>query len=328
MDEEFDYETIEKLNELIKITYSIKKIYDLLLFLEVNKRIPADYDSNTLPINYEDNKKEALNMLASLKLKEDEIYEYFEEDYLRAVDALDYLDEKENERNNMTHNDELCFTRIYEKLSKIELIKGIEQDFEENITEINKTQKFKCLLNDGLTEEEASYFYLDYSSILDNSISNRYISLLDHEIMHGDKPFIYLKAKLEEAFASPNKLEDTLLHYSFNRHPKNLSEELKPNYEIKLTTLLEFITLEINDNLLDIVNKINNTENETELKTCIILFKTYLLYLDDANIKRAIGLTEALINDENIKELLISLIYKAKELQKQENEDLKGKTLN
>ena len=315
MDEDFEYDldVLEHLDNLAKLSINILNIYKRLLVLESQKK-DSPY--------YNEIKELLIQSLTSLKQTESEEYNFFSDNYSNAVYALDYLEENYEACSDlMDHDAMLCYTRVHEKLSQIEIIQGINDEYEENKRDVTETKKYKLLRKLGYDEEDAVFLYLDYSSILDDSISLRYASLLEDEIASKPNKEDYIKMRLEESFASPNDLEDTLITLKFGPIPRNLDEELTPPYNFTLEAKRAFIKSEIDDCLLDIVNKINNTKDKYELASCIILFKTYLLYLTDEDIKRVIGLVSAWIQDENLSEELTKLTYSYKELQASQNKD-------
>ena len=313
-EKQIEQETKYHLEKLIRITYAIKQVYEILLFLYVNESLIKDF---------EDNKSAILNKLSTLKKQEEELYDYYKEDYTRATYALNYLEANEENNKNMTTKDLICYDRIHDRLAAIEIDYGIEQDFENNIEDLKEYKKFSLLLKAGYDEYEAAQIYLDYSNILDTSISTRYASLLQEEISKGIKPFIYIKELLDESFKSPNELENNLLNCHFNNLPHNLCEELMPSYEINPDLILEFIRIEIDNRLLEVLNNINLTKNEREFKILLIEFKTYLLYLTNNDIKHLIGMIEAWIQDETLREDLTKLTYDAKKYQDMQDVDSK-----
>ena len=321
MEEENElYEEVKQyLEELIRITYAIKEVYDMLSYL---------YAFGPLIKEFETKKLNILNKLRALKKQENDIYEYFKEEYTRATYALNILEENEENNTSMKKKELICYDRIHDKLSVIEIEEGIKEDYENNIDDLKAFKKFKILTKAGIDEEEATIIYLDYSKILDTSLSVRYASLLEDEIMKGNTPFIFIKERLNEAFKSPNDLEDILLNINFNRLPRNLNEELKPNYSLDPNLINEFIRLEIEDCLLEVLNKINITKDQNELKVLIIQYKTYLLYLTDFDIKRTISFIESWIQDDNLREYLTQMAFNYHEYQKNQNIDSHQKGRN
>lgn len=315
MDEEFEFdeEVLEHLDNLTRITIEILNIYKRLLNLEINSR-----DS----LYYHELKDLLIQSLAALKQEESDEYNYFSENYGRAVYALDVLEDNyEASSNNMDHNALLCYTRMHGKLCQIETIQGINEEYETNKREVTSTEQYKILRQYGYSEEDAVFLFLDYTDILSNSISLRYASLLEDEIETEPNKEDYIRMRYEESFASSNDLEDTLLTLKFGRIPRKLSDELKTPYGFLEEAKKAFIKYEIDSSLLDIINKINNSKNGYEYAQCKALFKAYLLYVPDDEIKRIIGSISALIQEENISEELTQIAFSHKELKKSQNQD-------
>ena len=320
-EEEFEYdpEVLSHLETLTKLTIDIFNIYQKLISLEIHKEDVKSFELIKELLIYN------LNYIKRLEEFE---YDYFSEDYGRAVCALDFLDENyEGSKDMLKHNELLCYTRIYERLSKIEIIDGISQEYAENKHEVTSTPKYRILQRSGYNEEEAVFFCLDYSATLSASISLRYASMLEDEIATRDNNADLIKMRYEEAFASPDNLEDALIRVRFGHIKRNLREELIPPYDIDKKVLQEFIMSDINSCLLDLVNKINNHKGQAEKDSCFALFKTYLLYIQDDDLPRVIALIESLIIDYDIKEALVQIAYQYKDLQKAQNVECQQKTI-
>lgn len=311
MDEEKYIENIikETLEELYKLTTTIYQIYEFLIDNELKRKKRSYYESL---------KAILISSLSSWKKKEDEIYSYFQKNYERANIALDIMD-----RYNRTtdHKEALIRSRIYEKLTRISIIDGINSEYDENKDDILQTDECQMLIEMGYSEEDAIFFYLDYYRVLDNSICTRYASLLEDEIASNPKSEMFIRMRFEESFASPSDLENTLIKYHFNSLPKSLDDELKPPYSFSKEAILSFIRIQISDNFNDIINKMNYTQDEHELESCIMLFKTYLLYIKESDLKLVIGRLASSVKDENLSERLTEIAYSYKQLQKSQNKD-------
>ena len=310
--DEIDYEVISHLNNLVRITSKILDVYKLLIILDCTSLKSPNYNST---------KDSLIDRLVTLKFAENEEYEYINESYYNITTILDYLDEMNIEDNEKNHYNNLIFTRIYEKLSKQETYKGIEENDEGIIKDITKFKKYQ-IISEGFDEEDALNIYLELSTLLSNSMTIRYASMLEDEIKNNENGIIFLRMRYEEAFANPGSLEDELIKVKFGRLPRTFDKDLDNNLGINPKTFKKFIHEELMDCLLDILNKINNSKNEFELSACIVTFKSYLLYASEYDIKRAIGAVSSIIKDNTIKEELTSYIYQSDKYKQEQNIDL------
>ncbi len=296
MDEELDYDMLNHFNELIRVTLKISNYYKSLIMLEVFKK-------NNL--NYNEIKDELINKLSSLLLIEEDIYNYFSMNYFATSTALDYLEDNYKFMNHKMSNFQiLSFTRIKNKLSKIELYQDIENNDEKLISDIKSLKKYQVLKLDNLNDSENIYMYLELYYSFSNSLNMTYAGVLLNEMHNSNDTTLLIKMLYEESFASSSDLEKELIKNRFNKVP-NASIN---TYNMSEDTFKSFINLELSDLISDLLNKINTIKEHNELNQSIILFITCLLYLNKNELNKVTNLVKRTIKNEEIKNELIHYI--------------------
>lgn len=314
MEEEFNIATLEHLEEITKLSFSIKQIYNRLIYLEIHRKNISDYEKR---------KKTLIQKLVTFKTKEEQEYEYFMDDYTTASEALDFLSEQVND--SMSEENKLIFDRINGKLSWIEIFQGINQNPEAIYDEyLYDWERFQILLKNGLSMQEALDFHADYYSVMDDSISFRFVSFIDDEIKQKEREADFIRMKFEESFTCANSLEDYLIRINFGYVKKNLDEEIEPNYPIATSIRKKYVLSQMKDLVIELVNDINNATDNFKLGRLILLFKTYILYFDQKDLKMLIETVNAMIKNQDIAELLIDYINHYTDLKNNQNRDSHG----
>ena len=267
MNEEQEYELFNELKKLTNITNHILNVYKILIILDsLSKNNP----------NYIEIKKHLLDKLSSLLLLEKNFKTFdLNKDY--------YL--------------YLIFTRIKNKLSKIELYQGIQLNDEEIITSIEHLKQYQLLIQDNLLDEENLINYLETYYSFNYSLNLTYASILLHEINNNEDNSLFIKMLYEESFSSSSKLEDDLLNNSFNNIPN-----------IQLNIPEKFIKLELSELITNILNNLNSTKNNFLFNQLIILFITYLSYLNNNELNKVSKLIKDIIQDKDLQEELLNYI--------------------
>ncbi len=295
----------EIINELTKITFKIRLFYEFITYYIQNKN---NY------INYDEVLTYTINILNNLKIQEEEIYSLLDEDPLIVVKLINLLDKNKN----IYQNDEtsrLIYRRIMNRLELILLLSDIElimfgKDY------FLKDHKFQFLMKHNLSIDEAISFYQKFKYNFEKSISYRYTTILNNAIDLEKAPLIkdeLIKIKLDTVFVRGNELEDDLINSKYTTINNDLENEIKPSFGINPTLKDDFMQIYVLESIINNLKVLINQRTSNLTKQLVFEFKTFILYLNDDNLKFLKDALDKLsFASNNIKNELIKAIINQK----------------
>lgn len=295
----------EIINELTKITFKIRLFYEFITYYIQNKN---NY------INYDEVLTYTINILNNLKIQEEEIYSLLDEDPLIVVKLINLLDKNKNiYQNNETSR--LIYRRIMNRLELILMLSDIElimfgKDY------FLKDHKFQFLMKHNLSIDEAISFYQKFKYNFEKSISYRYTTILNNAIDLEKAPLIkdeLIKIKLDTVFVRGNELEDDLINSKYTTINNDLENEIKPSFGITPTLKDDFMQIYVLESIINNLKILINQRPSNLTKQLVFEFKTFILYLNDDNLKFLKDALDKLsFASNNIKNELIKAIINQK----------------
>ena len=317
---EENYEFLQTMENISRLSFEIQVIYSKLTLLEVSKDITEDYDKQ---------KKDLLDQLAILIDEETEYYAFFKEDFYLTEEALEFL--RKGFKENVPEKYRLVQNRIIKKLESILLKGAIENEDEEYLEMFLEEEFFATLFLDKGYDMDTLIPLIDKLHLpIKESLNRHFVSTLNEDIKNPsnfDIRRILINTKLDFIYEESSQIEQECLSQGFDSLKINLSSETNlPDVDPKLKK--DFFNKHLKDKLLDMLIVAGScTEFEIALPE-IIWFKTYLLYLDDTEIKDIEErLTDYTFQDQDIKEFLLKAI-KDINLSKTVHNNSSKKTLN
>lgn len=295
----------EIINELTKITFKIRLFYEFITYYIQNKN---NY------INYDEVLTYTINILNNLKIQEEEIYSLLDEDPLIVIKLINLLDKNKNiYQNNETSR--LIYRRIMNRLELILMLSDIElimfgKDY------FLKDHKFQFLMKHNLSIDEAISFYQKFKYNFEKSISYRYTTILNNAIDLEKAPLIkdeLIKIKLDTVFVRGNELEDDLINSKYTTINNDLENEIKPSFGITPTLKDDFMQIYVLESIINNLKILINQRPSNLTKQLVFEFKTFILYLNDDNLKFLKDALDKLsFASNNIKNELIKAIINQK----------------
>ena len=270
-----DQDLKELLEEVALISFSILDIYEELIKVMIKK--PLDFE-----------KYEALiSSLRNAKIAEEDLYDYFKNGPLFLISAINILSKEEKEKaNEMDELSKLVYRRIIDSLHNLLM----QDDMLSAMGTIayQNDPKYKYLLECGISEEDATYFYHNFVYNYNKSLANRYIAIINNHLEKADNLSRYnrlLKIKLYTIFVKGHELEDELMKNRFRKVKSTLTDEIKPNYGISNDIKDEFLNLWTLTGLKVNIDKLQKmTLNDNLTIELLMEYQTFLLYLNDKNL--------------------------------------------
>ena len=270
-----DQDLKELLEEVSFISYSILDIYNELI--KVMLKEPLDQEKYEILIS----------SLRNAKFAEEDLYEYFKNGPLFLINAINILSREEKTKyHQMNEFDRLVYRRIIDSLHNL-LMEDNTLSTMGNIAYQNDP-KYKYLLECGISEEDATYFYHSFIYNYNKSLANRYLTTINEHLKKTDnlsERNKLLKIKLYTIFVKGHELEDELMQNHFRRIKSSLDEEIKPSFGIRNDIKDEFLNLWTLTGIKVNLDKLQKmTMNNNLTLELLMEYQTFLLYLNDDNL--------------------------------------------
>ena len=161
-----DQDLKDLLEEVSFISYSILDIYNELIKIMVKE--PLDHEKYEILIT----------SLRNAKIAEEDLYNYFKNGPLFLINAINILSREEKTKyHQMNEFDRLVYRRIIDSLHRL-LMEDDQLAAMGNIAYQNDP-KYKYLLECGIVEDDATYFYHSFIYNYNKSLANRYLTSME-----------------------------------------------------------------------------------------------------------------------------------------------------
>ena len=260
---------LNALEQISKITFSISDLYDLILYTEINK----DYLEN-----YNEDLDKYIKRLLLLKDEEDELYNYFNDNFVLTHEALQIIN---NPNNKLNEKETLCVIRIAKRLYRIyaSCLTEIPELIDENVVDEKVIEYLEGLDYD---ETDSKIIAIEIAPLIEKSLATTIHNLTYDELKNIKNEYIrttYIRRMFKQAFGIGSSFEYTFIDKRFTIIEGNLNEEL--NTLIKDKNIKNhLISLSIRSSLNEILVKFINEKDPGLLDELFIQFKAYLLHLE------------------------------------------------
>jgi len=311
-----DEEPLSYLNKIAKITFKIAAVYLRLFYLELFKDGLSDYEKQ---------KKDLIDTLVLLKGDEDDLYSYFEENSPYIFEALSLFDGAAIYVVDKIQS--LCQYRMINRLSSIALKYGMAEHDEDMLDEYRSKEFFINLKQYGYEEDDLFDFIERFFPVMNKSQIVHYIATLDNEMINSTPSlyFRYLHLKFDKIFENGVFLEDEMIQSDFKSNNLKLHEELNIS-DVDSELIKQYLDSKMPEDIILTMPLLSSFDDIKEGLDELLWFKTYLVYIDDCNLKSIRDMvTSANYKSPTIKNMLLEAIDNIDKLRGLHNRDSKEK---
>ena len=299
------YEILDRLDKIVDITEQIFRIYQELIYLEINKQYIAMYDERV---------KVLCESLSSYKEEECDFY---------STHLANQYIEIRKKQTGTADNYRLYFSRIHNRLVNTEVLLAYQEEELPFKDDMNDNSVYRYLIESGLSYKEADDFTNIILPFIELNYSSIKVALFNEKInkaKNENERILYIRLKYRFLFTAIPELETEYINHAFNGNiiiP--IDNIINPNVQKKYISIrqLEIINIAIFQLRMAILTK--NEENIIGF-TIRIIASLPLLEPEELN-KVYKSIIDTFKNEEDICSEITTAIKDAFKLKRNPNKD-------